>query len=118
LLRGESQQESGHGRNQDTKRCRFPKINPAMVTSLIECDRPEPSPVLRLFWSRETALPCPTLPAHQNQRNRVFSLFYGCKEVFSQKPGFWPPAHHLIAIAKFSLFIQPHPFNHPFDEQQ
>jgi hypothetical protein len=35
-----------------------------------------------------------------------------------QKPGFWPPAHHLMAIAKFSLLIQPHPFNHPFDEQQ
>ncbi|MEG4172484.1 MULTISPECIES: hypothetical protein [unclassified Microcoleus] len=35
-----------------------------------------------------------------------------------QKPGFWPPAHNLMAIAKFSLLIQPHPFNHPFDEQQ
>ncbi|MEG5206805.1 hypothetical protein QUB69_33740 [Microcoleus sp. AT13-A6] len=23
-----------------------------------------------------------------------------------------------MAIAKFSLLIQPHPFNHPFDEQQ
>ena len=54
----------------------------------------------------------------KHQRNRVFSLFYGCKQVFSQKPGFWPPAHHLIAIAKFSLLIQSHPFNHPFDKQQ
>jgi hypothetical protein len=38
---------------QDTAPGRFPKINRAMVTSLIEGDR--------LFWGRETALPCPEL---------------------------------------------------------
>ena len=110
MLGGESQQQSGHGRNQDTTRCRFPKINRAMIIS--EGGR------CRLFWARETALPCPELPTHQNQRNRIFSLFYGCNASSGQKPGFWPPAHHLMAIAKFSLFIQPHPFNHRFDEQQ
>jgi hypothetical protein len=54
----------------------------------------------------------------KHQRNRVFSLFYGCKASSQQKPGFWPPAHHLMAIAKFSLLIQPHPFNHRFDGKQ
>ena len=38
---------------QDTAPGRFPKINRAIVTSLIEGDR--------LFSGRETALPCPDL---------------------------------------------------------
>ena len=83
---GESLQQSGHGRNQDTTRCRFPKINRAMIIS--EGGR------CRLFWARETALPCPELPRHQNQRNRVFSLFYGCMAFSGQKPGFWPRHHN------------------------
>jgi len=38
---------------QDTAPGRFPKINRAMVTSVMEGDR--------LFSGRETALPCPEL---------------------------------------------------------
>jgi hypothetical protein len=53
LLGGESQQQSGHGKNQDTTRCRFPKINRAVITFLMEGDR--------LFSGRETALPFPEL---------------------------------------------------------
>ncbi|CAA9391963.1 hypothetical protein AVDCRST_MAG84-5655 [uncultured Microcoleus sp.] len=39
--------------SQDTAPGRFPKINRAMVTSLMEGDR--------LFLGRQTALPCPDL---------------------------------------------------------
>jgi hypothetical protein len=39
--------------SQDTAPGRFPKINRAMVTSVMEGDR--------LFSGRETALPCPDL---------------------------------------------------------
>ncbi len=38
-----------------TRQCRFPTINHAIVTFMVV----EESPALRLFWRRETALPCP-----------------------------------------------------------
>jgi hypothetical protein len=27
-------------------------------------------------------------------RNRVFSHLFACNEIFSKKPGFWPPTNH------------------------
>ena len=47
--------------SQDTARCRFPKINRAIVTSL---DRRR-----RLFWGRERLVPCPELRSFRSNRN-------------------------------------------------
>jgi len=56
-----------------TWQCRFPTINPAIVKSIA-------SERNRLFWSRETALPCP--PPYSHRRK----LFYTPHKHFYTHP--------------------------------
>jgi hypothetical protein len=57
-------------------------------------------------------------PPARNLRNRVFFPFLRLHGVFWAKTRFLATRASSDGIAKFSLLIQPHPFNHPFDEQQ